>query len=241
MALLKTTQQKAVESDNLKTKFLANMSHEIRTPLNSILGFTELMKHKMYADEEEKENYLDTIHNSGSYLMNLIKNLLDFSIIQSGQLKLFMKPFDINELIKEVSLMYIHINMSTNKTKVNFNKLENTENRIVNSDRDRLKQVLINLINNALKHTDEGEVQIGVEKKKRVFEFYVTDTGTGIPIELQTSIFQRFVKIDGKDKIREGAGLGLPIAKSIIESLNGNIWVNSRVGKGSTFYFTIPI
>jgi len=237
---LNIAKQEAINADSLKTKFLANISHEIRTPLNSILGFTELLMHEMYYDDDEKNSYLNTIHKSGNFLLNLIKNILDFSIIESGQLKIYIKPFNITSLTKELSLIYLLSNNANNSVVIKFNEINKTEEFIIHSDRDRLKQVLINLINNAIKHTDKGEINVGYTKIDDLFKFYVKDTGIGIPDELQATIFQRFVKIDEKDKIREGSGLGLPISKSIIESLGGNIWVESKSGEGSTFYFTLP-
>ena len=240
VAQLNIAKQEAIEADSLKTKFLANISHEIRTPLNSILGFTELLMHEMYFDDTEKNSYLNTIHKSGNYLLNLIKNILDFSIIESGQLKIYLKPFNVSSLTKELSLVYQLSNNTNDNVVVKFDGTNNEEQIVVNSDRDRLKQVLINLINNAIKHTDKGEINVGCAKKEGILEFYVKDSGVGIPEELQGTIFQRFVKIDEKDKIREGTGLGLPISKSIIESLGGNIWVESKPEKGSTFFFTLP-
>jgi signal transduction histidine kinase len=238
--LFSKAKQKAEEADNLKTKFLANMSHEVRTPLNAIMGFTELLMYKAYSNSEEETRYLNTIHSSGTYLLNIIKNILDFSIIESGQLKLNIKPFLLDDIISYLNSMY-SLSVKKNSTvNVLFKRPETDEKFSANSDTDRIKQVLINLINNALKNQDKGIIEVGYAKKDTMFEFYVADEGIGIPFEAQKTIFKRFVKVEGKDKVREGTGLGLPISKGIINALGGDIWVESKVGKGSIFYFTIP-
>ncbi len=239
--LFSKAKQKAEEADNLKTKFLANMSHEVRTPLNAIMGFTELLMYKAYNDSEEEAKYLNTIHSSGTYLLNIIKNILDFSIIESGQLKLNNKPFPLADIISYLNSMY-SISINKNSTvNILFKKPETEEMLLANSDIDRIKQILINLINNALKNQDNGVIEVGYAKKDTMFIFYVADEGVGIPPEAQKTIFKRFVKVEGKDVVKEGAGLGLPISKGIINALGGDIWVKSKVGEGSTFYFTIPI
>jgi signal transduction histidine kinase len=141
VAQLNIAKQEAIEADSLKTNFLANISHEIRTPLNSILGFTELLMHEMYFDDTEKNNHLNTIHKSGNYLLNLIKNILDFSIIESGQLRIYLKPFNVLSLTKELSLVYQLSNNTNDNVVVKFDGINNEEQIVVNSDRDRLKQV----------------------------------------------------------------------------------------------------
>ncbi len=241
ITLLDHAKQKAEKADYMKTSFLANMSHEIRTPLNAIMGFTELLIHKMYSGEEEHSTYLNNIFKSGNYLLGIIKNILDFSIIESGQMKFSLNPFHINNLLKDLQHIYMSTMKDNSNVKLVFKETNYDYDSVINSDIDRIKQVLINLINNALKHTDKGEVNVGYERKGAFVEFQVIDTGDGIPEDKLKSVFERFVKVDGKNKIREGTGLGLPISKGIVNALGGEIWVNSEAGKGSTFYFTIPL
>jgi signal transduction histidine kinase len=236
---LDTAKQEAEESDRLKTNFLANMSHEVRTPLNAIMGFTELMIFEAYADEQEKNKYLKTIHNSGTYLLNILKNILDFSVIESGQLKLHKREFSVKKLFNEVSPMYSVSFVCKESVKIYFEMQDNADIKLY-SDIDRIKQVLINLINNALKNTESGTINVGFRGIDEFIEFYVKDTGCGIPNDKIKDIFKRFVKIEGKNKIIKGTGLGLPISKGIINALGGEIRVESEIGKGSTFIFTIP-
>jgi len=229
----------AEKADRLKTNFLANMSHEVRTPLNAIMGFTELMIYEAYSDDQEKNRYLKTIHNSGTYLLNIIKNILDFSIIESGQLKLHKKEFSLKMLFNEINMMYSVSVIRKEDVKISFDIQKDTDMTLY-SDIDRIKQVMINLINNALKNTERGSVNVGSRKKDDFIEFYVKDTGSGIPKDKIKDIFDRFVKIEGKDKIIKGTGLGLPISKGIVKALGGEMKVKSEEGKGSTFIFTIP-
>ena len=237
---LESAKYKAEEADKLKSNFLANMSHEVRTPLNSIMGFTELVIHEAYGDEKEKKHYLNTIYKSGGYLLNIINNILDFSTIESGQLKHFIQPFDLGVLMKELHNIYtLPINTKA-KVTIQFNGLNSIGKTIIKTDRHRLKQVLINLINNALKFTERGKVEIGFSLKMNLFEFYVKDSGIGISQKDQREIFKRFIKVDGLNKVKEGTGLGLPISKGIIEALGGTIWVESKTHAGAKFYFTIP-
>jgi len=237
---LNQAKQKAIEADKLKTNFLANMSHEVRTPLNAIMGFTELLMYEAYSDDNEKNKYLTNIYKSGNYLLSIIKNILDFSVIESGQLKLSIKPFKLKILIDELKQIY----ELTLKEKYNINIIftndENIDSVVINSDMDRLKQVLINLINNAINHLDKGEIKVGFSIKDNFIEFFIKDNGYGIPEELQTNIFDRFVKIENKNIVKKGTGLGLPISKGIVLALGGEIWVKSKPGEGATFFFTIP-
>jgi len=240
VSLLDLAKSKAEEADNLKTTFLANMSHEIRTPLNAILGFTELLQLETYESTEEKNNYLNTIHNSGTYLLNIIKNILDFSIIESGQMKFHIEEFNIKELMTGLKQMYKLSAKERNGISIIFDLPDDETEIIISSDIDRIKQVIINLINNALNNMENGTIHIGYREKESEIEFFVKDNGPGIPADVQTSIFKRFVKIEGKNRIKKGTGLGLPISKGIVNALGGEIRVRSKTGEGSTFYFTIP-
>ena len=240
VTLLDQAKQRAEEADRLKTNFLANMSHEVRTPLNAIMGFTELLMYDVYNDEDEKNRYLNTIHNSGTYLLNIIKNILDFSVIESGQLKLHKRPFAVSDLMNQLEQMYVITEIAKKEIKIFFDATKDKD-IIIDSDIDRIKQVLINLINNAIKNMNSGSINIGYYKEKKNVGFYVKDTGNGIPENLQHSIFRRFIKIEDRNRVKEGTGLGLPISKGIINALGGDIWVESKTGEGATFYFTIPV
>jgi signal transduction histidine kinase len=171
--------------------------------------------------------------------LNIIKNILDFSIIESGQLKLHKKEFSLKMLFNEINMMYSVSVIRKEDVKISFDIQKDTDMTLY-SDIDRIKQVMINLINNALKNTERGSVNVGSRKKDDFIEFYVKDTGSGIPKDKIKDIFDRFVKIEGKDKIIKGTGLGLPISKGIVKALGGEMKVKSEVGKGSTFIFTIP-
>ncbi len=230
---------KAEEADKLKTLFLANMSHEIRTPLNSIMGFSELVINDLYKNDLEQKEYLNTISQNGSYLLGIIENVLDFSMIESNQLKHSILPFNLNELLTEIQNTYKLDNLSKNHIPVVF-YYGQTKPLHIQSDPLRLKQVFINLINNSLKFTKQGEVTAGYWINNDTVLCYVKDKGIGISKEDQSKVFQRFVKIEGEHQVKEGTGLGLPICKGIIETLGGKMWLESEPGVGSTFFFTVP-
>jgi len=230
---------KAEESDLLKSSFLANMSHEIRTPMNGILGFAELLKSPNLAGEKQQK-YISIIEKSGARMLNIINDIVDISKIDSGLMKVVNTETNLNEQIE-----FIHTFFKpeiTNKG-IQFivkNSLTN-EDATVETDREKLYAVLTNLIKNAIKYTDEGIIEFGCNKKGNQLNFYVKDTGIGIPTKRKGAIFQRFIQADIYDKkALEGAGLGLAISKAYVEMLGGKIWVETEENKGSTFYFTIP-
>ena len=233
--------EKAESSDRLKSAFLANMSHDIRTPLNGILGFTELLQFEDITREKQIE-YLSFIKQNGFHLLNLINDIIEISKIESEQITLNFEDFNINALIEEIFMFY---KTSQNKKIKNLRfsyspGLGDAESFIL-SDKTRIKQILINLIDNALKHTDEGYVNFGyVADKQTKIKFFVEDSGIGIESKDQEVIFERFMKANHTDKTRSGTGLGLAICKGLITKLKGKIWVDSIPNKGSTFYFTIP-
>ena len=225
--------EKAEVSDRLKSAFLANMSHEIRTPLNAIVGFSSLMNEA--ETPEDRKQYLSIIKKNNDLLLQLISDILDLSKIEAGILEFVKIELDVNALCSDV----------VNATKLRANPDVEvifdhhlTECRIV-SDRNRLNQVLTNFANNATKFTKQGSIRIGYDQVNEThLRFYVADTGVGIAKEMQTRIFERFVKLDS---FVQGTGLGLPICSNIIERLGGSIGVESKVGKGSTFWCTVPI
>lgn len=218
--------------DRLKSAFLANMSHEIRTPLNAIVGFADLLVETN--DMDERHEYMAIVRKNNNLLLQLISDILDLSKIEAGTFDFTFGDIDINRMIEETALSYkIKV-----PEEVRFLRSGNLEECHIHGDRNRLVQVITNFINNALKFTSEGSITLGYEiAPGNMLRFYVTDTGTGIAPEKVGSIFERFVKLDS---FVQGTGLGLPICKSIVEQLGGTIGVESRLGVGSTFWFTIP-
>jgi len=235
---LKAAKEKAEESNRLKSAFLANMSHEIRTPMNAIIGFTNMLNQKEIGNQE-KEAMIKHINHSGYSLLNLIDNIIDLAKVDSNQLNIDYKTTNIQTLINE---LYESFNESFNLNEIKFKiNHDPDENIYIKTDDYRLKQVLRNLLDNSLKFTKEGYVELGYTEKKDVIELYVKDTGIGISENKQEIIFQRFTKIENnKDKLYRGAGLGLNLSKNITELLGGKIRLESSINQGSCFYITIP-
>ncbi|AXT59993.1 PAS domain S-box protein [Aquimarina sp. AD10] len=236
---LNRLKEKAEESDRLKSAFLANMSHEIRTPMNGVLGLAELLKEpKLTGDEQHL--YLDLIKESGARMLNIIKDIIDISKIEANQVSMFSNQININE---QTDYLYNFFKPETDTKGITL-VLENglpTEKAVVETDKEKFNAVLTNLVKNAIKYTNEGTISFGYHLKNDFLEFYIKDTGIGIPQNRQDAIFDRFVQADIEDRYAlEGAGIGLSIAKAYTEMLNGKIWVESEENKGSTFYFTIP-
>ena len=237
---LKQEKIKAEEADKLKSSFLANMSHEIRTPMNAIIGFADLLEQDNISDSERNE-YLGIIKRSGTNLLVLIDDIIDLSKIEVEKIEIVKQKFDVNKVLQ--TILITSLKKKPTCIEINFeNNKNNIEELIVNSDPFRFKQVLNNLINNALKFTEAGTISFGYKiENNNILTFYVKDTGIGISTDKQEIIFDRFRKIeDSNAKLYRGTGLGLTISKKLIELLNGKIWVNSELGKGSTFYFTLP-
>lgn len=235
--------EKAEESDRLKTAFLANMSHEIRTPMNAILGFSQLLGSDDLIDDEKKE-YISIINKRGHDLLNLINDILDISKIEANQLTIYKSVGDVNNLLKEIYSMFSSKDYLNNQKNVNLvlGSLLESDSTLL-TDFSRLKQILINLVGNALKFTEQGYVEFGCLTMDGHLQFYVKDTGIGIPINKQELIFERFRQGEEINISRKfsGTGLGLTISKGLIDLLEGRIWVESIENEGSTFYFTIPI
>ncbi len=241
---LKEAIAKAEESDHLKSAFLANMSHEIRTPLNSILGFSDLLE--LNLDQQTFENYLTIITNSGNQLLQIINDILDISKIDSNQLRVHKEPCAVNQLLIEVYQMNKHTKKLEENTALQLYPplIDNHSDICLDTDPLRLKQVLNNLINNAIKHTNKGHIEFGyslIEHEKEGFiEFFVRDTGVGILEEQLDAIFERFIQV-GESKVKEGNGLGLSICKGLSDLLGGELKVESEYEKGSCFYLTLPM
>ncbi|MCF8380896.1 MAG: response regulator [Bacteroidales bacterium] len=234
---------KAKESDRLKSAFLANISHEIRTPMNGILGFANLLKQPELTGEKTKL-YIDIINKSGMRMLNIINAIIEISKIEAGQMKVTISPTNVNVEIDEV---FDFFKQEVEKKAIDFSyskALPDTK-AIIETDKQKLCAILINLVKNSIKYTDKGSIKLGYEfiKVKSIAElkFYIKDTGIGIPENRQEAIFDRFVQADIEDmEAREGSGLGLSIAKAYIEMLGGKIWLNSEPGIGTDVYFTIP-
>jgi hypothetical protein len=231
--------EKAEESERLKSAFLANMSHEIRTPMNGILGFAELLKEPNLSGDKQQE-YIKIIEKSGVRMLNIINNIVDFSKIEAGLMKVANKETNVNENLEFVYTFFRPQAEEKGMRLIIGNTLTAKEAKI-NTDREKLYSILTNLIKNAIKYTDEGTIEVGCVKKGDFLEFYVKDTGIGIPKMRQTAIFERFIQADITNvQARQGAGLGLSISKAYVEMLGGKIWVESEPDKGSSFFFTIP-
>lgn len=230
---LHRSQKKAEEGDRLKSSFLANMSHEIRTPLNAIVGFSSLLAET--EDKEEKQQYFSIIEDNNALLLQLISDILDLSKIEAGTVDFTKGDMDVNHLCGDIVLAMQM--KAKNGVKILFDR-HLPECKIVN-DRNRLNQVISNFVGNAIKFTNEGSIRVGYDQVNDNFlRFYVADTGIGIAPEVQEKVFERFVKLN---TFINGTGLGLSICRSIIEQLGGEIGVESEVGKGSCFWFTLPI
>ena len=236
--LIKARMQ-AEESDRLKSAFLANMSHEIRTPMSGIMGFAGLLREPDITDEQ-RESYIKIIEESGNRMLSIINDLINISIIESGQLKLHIAPFNVNELMDYI---YAFFNQEVEKKGIHLSvsKQLNTDEAILNSDREKVYAILTNLVKNASKYTHSGKISFGYEGREDHFLFFIHDTGIGISKEKQKVIFERFVQADdSKSKSHEGVGLGLAIVKAFVDRLGGKIWLESEPGVGSSFYFTLP-
>ncbi len=231
--------EKVKLADKLKSAFLANMSHEIRTPMNGILGFAGLLKRPNLTGELQKE-YISIIEKSGIRMLNILNDIIDISKIESGLMTVSITETNINEQIGYIGAFF---QPEAEEKGINFSYkcLLQAEETIILTDREKIYAILMNLVKNAIKYTDEGSVELGYEKKGGHLEFYIQDTGIGIPKDKINTIFDRFVQVDLVDKmLRQGAGLGLSISKAYIDILGGHIRVESEEGQGSTFYFTIP-
>jgi len=232
----------AEDSDRLKSAFLANMSHEIRTPMNAILGFSDLLSSNEY-EEEEKKEFIEMIKSSGRLLLNLINDIIDISKIEAGELKIQKISFPIVELLDEIYQTFNQQLERNNKTKVKLilNHRNKIKHELITTDKLRLQQILTNLLSNSLKFTSEGQIEFGVLCINGEFEFYVRDSGIGIPENKLEVVFERFRQADDSHtRMFGGTGLGLAITKNLTMLLDGKIWVESVVGKGTVFYFTLP-
>ena len=228
---LERAKEKAEEADRLKSAFLANMNHEIRTPLNAIVGFSQVL-----VDEEDRETRLEfsnIIQSNNELLQRLIGDVLDLSKIESNSMPLIYKELDIRLLMKEIYSMILLRMPSGIELRLN-----DCEALVMEADKNRLTQILTNLLTNSIKHTEKGFIRFGYKRTAASVEFFVEDSGEGIPRDKIDSIFSRFVQLDSWSK---GVGLGLAICRGLVEQMGGKIWVTSELGKGSIFYVTLPL
>jgi signal transduction histidine kinase/CheY-like chemotaxis protein len=234
---------RAEESDRLKTAFLANMSHEIRTPMNGILGFAEMLNDdKLNASTRKK--YLDIINSNGKMLIKIIDDIIDFAKIESGQVTIIQDDFSVNTLLRQVRSTFLadRLKRSQSGAKILINRSLPDSKSFIRTDPVRLRQILTNLVGNSIKFTREGSIEFGYKPQNDgQLLFYVKDTGIGIPQDKLALVFERFIQADNSPSRKYGgSGLGLAISKAFVELLGGRIWVESKMGEGSTFYFTIP-
>jgi len=232
--------EKAKQSDKLKTAFIENISHEIRTPLNAIIGFSSLLGDNKLS-EEERQEYNNLIEECNTTLLRVIDDILQVSLLETNQLTLNINDCQLNKIIEDLYTTYGKLIIKDKKGNTNIEVDKSNNNAIVKTDKTKLSQVLVNLLDNAVKFTHSGNINFGYTINKDSILFHVSDTGIGIKRKYQDLIFDRFYKIeDNKNELFRGTGIGLFLTKKIVESFGGKIWVESSSGKGSTFYFTIP-
>ncbi|GET34605.1 hypothetical protein PbJCM13498_34680 [Prolixibacter bellariivorans] len=252
-----SAKNKAEESDRLKSAFLANMSHEIRTPMNGILGFTELLKEPMLSSEEQQQ-YIDIIEDSSKRMLNIINDIVNISKIESGQVEISISDTNVNELLDYV-YRFFKPEAEQKELNIFYRALLPNDEVVIKTDREKVFVVLTNLVNNAIKFSSTGSVELGCQRKGNFFEFFVKDSGPGIHPEQTEVIFERFRQgSESLTRTYEGAGLGLSISKAYVEMLGGKIWVENNTDTqgttcdgsekwpeenngGATFYFSIPI
>ena len=229
---------KAEESDRLKSAFLANMSHEIRTPMNSILGFTDLLNNPDNT-KEQKDKYYNIINKSSKQLLHIIDDIIDISRIESNLIQTHLEDISVNNTLRYVSESFKQTH-SSRRDKIDL-RLNVPANDIqLTTDEYRFIQICNNLLSNAFKNTEKGMIEIGYQVKETNAQFYVKDTGCGIPNDKFDLIFDRFSQLTEED-YRKGNGLGLSITKGLIHLLGGNIKLESQIDKGTTFYFSLPL
>lgn len=230
--------ERAIKSDLMKSAFLANMSHEIRTPMNAIVGFSELLNEE--DDPDKRTQYIQIIQSSSGNLLKLINEIVDLSKIEAGEMSLSLSSFSVKQIFEEMDRIFLIELAHRNKAHVKLLFEIDESDYFIFSDPNRLKQILANLLNNAVKHTNVGTISCSCLRQNNTLIFSVADTGTGIPTEDQEKIFDRFTKFNYLNNNAEGTGIGLSIVEKLVGLLAGKIWLESNWGKGSSFHFTIP-
>ncbi len=235
-----TAKERAEESDRLKSAFLANMSHEIRTPMSGILGFAGLLKETGLSDQTQQK-YIDIIQKSGNRMLDTVNDLIDISRIETGQVSLNISDIDLRSQLENIFMFFIP---QAEQKNIRFNLVYSIppEIRTIRTDRNKFNSILTNLVKNAIRFTQKGEIEVGCRQKQNFIEFYICDTGVGVPKDKMEKIFNRFEHSDIENaKMSQGSGLGLAISKAYVEMIGGEIWLESREGEGSTFYFSLPV
>jgi PAS domain S-box-containing protein len=238
---LKVAKEKAVESDRLKTAFLQNMSHEIRTPMNAIMGFSDLLIYN-FDDKTKLRSFAEIIGQRCNDLLDIINDILDISRIESGQLSLRVENCNLFELFNDLKLFFDEYKLRIGKKHIDlkFRMLPELATADIRTDNVKLKQIFINLLSNAFKFTESGEVRFGCERINNEIVFFVSDTGLGIPKDKHEAVFERFTQLRQTGSVNQGGtGLGLPIVKGLLNLMDGKIWLQSELKKGTTFYFTL--
>lgn len=237
---LRKAEEKALESDRLKSGFLANVSHEIRTPMNGVMGFAELLKDESLSREQQLE-YISVIEKSGERMLDLINDIVNISMIDTGQIKLHLSNVETAELLTSLTALF---EPAAREKGVSLKFSQCSENETVSNlllDREKVICVLSILLKNALKYTTKGSIEVSCRKEADIVRFTVKDTGIGIPENQLEAIFKKFVQVNmSYTKTYDGAGLGLAIARSFVEIMGGKIWAESYQGSGSIFNFTVP-
>jgi signal transduction histidine kinase len=232
----------AQKSDRLKSAFLANISHEIHTPLNAIMGFSELLARKEQP-KEKRELYSKLIIENGNHLMKMVSDIVDISMIQTGQLKIDITQTDLHQLFVKLHFNYLQLLAKQEKKQINIILTEPTDDVVFYTDEIRLEQILTNLLSNAVKFTEKGHIKFGFKVINSQVVFFVEDTGIGIKEKKQAKIFERFAKDENgsNSKFTQGSGVGLALSKELVNLMGGEIWFDSEFMKGSTFYFSLPL
>jgi PAS domain S-box-containing protein len=233
------SKEKAEESDKLKTAFLHNISHEIRTPMNAIVGFSALLG-EPEADAQARRSYIDVIMQSSNHLLSIITDIVDISNIEANLIKTVKNEISVNSVLQSLCNQFSP-KASEKNIKLDWESSFQDSDSIILTDRTKFTQVLSNLISNAIKFTDNGQIKLYYSRKNDFLEFSVADTGIGIMPQFHDRVFDRFYQVQSSvSRLYEGTGLGLAISKAYVELLGGKIWLTSEPGKGTTFFFTIP-
>lgn len=240
---LRLTAEKAENSDKLKSAFLANVSHEIRTPMNAIIGFSEILSNQDLT-QQEREEFINYITQGSNTLMNLIEDIIDITKIEAGQIKIHFSDCNVDKLLDELYATFLKMKNKNGRTNVELrmNKPMVEKDFMISTDPNRIRQIMSNLLGNAIKFTKEGYIEFGVSlSAPNTIKFYVKDTGIGIPDDKLTYIFERFGQVDENKHEHKGTGLGLSISSKLAELLGGTLEVESKMGSGSNFILTLPL